>query len=79
MEHLATWNQVFFARCVNPGYMMTGALSANSGNSRFWTDKPPGRCPHCGYWPAVFDENVYRSIGWPVGQPVTIKLGDNRG
>ncbi len=56
MEHLATWNQVYFARCVNPEYIMTRAVINNFGNARFWTDKEPNRCPHCGYWPAVFDE-----------------------
>lgn len=79
IEHLATWNQVFFARCLNPFFMMTGAFHTNAGNARFWTDKPPLLCPQCGLRNLAYDERVYQSMGWPVGQPVVIKLGDNHG
>ena len=76
MEHLAHWNQIFFVRCTNPAFMITGAFDANSGNACFWTDKPPSMCPQCGYRNLVFDENVYQAIGWPVGAPGKLQLGE---
>ncbi len=76
MEHLASWNLVFFVRCTHPVFMITGAFDANSGNARFWTDKPPVMCPQCGYRNLVYDEKVYQSLGWPVGFPGKLSLGE---
>ncbi len=79
IEQLASWAQVFFVRCTHPVYMLTGAFDANSGNARFWTDKPPVMCPQCGFRNLAFDEKVYRSINWPVGQPGKLMLGEYNG
>jgi len=76
MEHLATWNQIFFVRCTNPVFKITGAFNANSGNARFWTDKPPAMCPQCGYRNLAFDEDAYQALGSPVGLPGRICLGE---
>jgi len=76
MEHLASWNQVFFVCCTNPAFMITGAFDANSGNARFWTDKPPSMCPQCGYRHLVYDERVYHALHWPVGLPGKLNLGE---
>jgi len=76
MEHLASWAQVFFVRCTHPAFMITGAFDANSGNARFWTDKPPAMCPQCGYRQLVYDEKVYQSLGWPVGARGKLVLGE---
>jgi len=54
MEYLAGWNQVFFMRCNNPAFTITGAFDRNSGNANFWTDKPPAMCPQCGYRQTIF-------------------------
>ncbi|MDO8715749.1 MAG: hypothetical protein Q7J73_02955, partial [Dehalococcoidales bacterium] len=62
LEHLASWSQIFFLRCTNPAFMITGAFDANSGNARFWTDKPVLMCPQCGYRHIVYDERVYQAL-----------------
>lgn len=76
IEQLASWNQVFFVRCTHPVYMLTGVFDSKSGNARFWTDKPPVMCPQCGFRNLAFDEKVYQSINYPVGQPVKLNLGE---
>ena len=76
MELLAGWNQVFFMRCNNPAFTITGAFDRNSGNANFWTDKPPAMCPHCGYRHLLFDERVYQSLNYPVGAPLKLRLGE---
>jgi len=76
MEHLAGWNEIFFVRCTNPAFVITGAFDANSGNAQFWTDKPPSMCPQCGYRHLVYDEKVYHALHWPVGLPGKLKLGE---
>jgi hypothetical protein len=76
MEHLASWNQVFFVRCTNPAFVITGAFDANSGNAQFWTDKPPSICPQCGYRQLAYDERVYQALGRPVGFPGKLYLGE---
>ncbi|MFC2060030.1 hypothetical protein ACFLTZ_02905 [Chloroflexota bacterium] len=76
MEHLASWNKVFFVRCDNPLYELTGAFDANSGNARFWTDKPPAICPQCRYGHLIYDEAVYQALNWPAGEPVKLVLGE---
>ncbi|MFC2071447.1 hypothetical protein ACFLUU_01835 [Chloroflexota bacterium] len=76
MEHLAGWNQIFFVRCTNPAFVITGAFDANSGNAQFWTDKPPSMCPQCGYRQLVYDERIYQTLGRPVGFPGKLTLGE---
>ena len=76
LEHLASWSQIFFLRCTNPAFMITGAFDANSGNARFWTDKPVLMCPQCGYRHIVYDERVYQALNWPIGLPAKLKLGE---
>jgi len=76
MEHLASWNQVFFVRCNNPVYALTGAFDASSGNAHFWTDKPPAMCPQCGYRHLLYDERIYQALNWSVGIPVKLNLGE---
>ena len=76
MEYLAGWNQVFFMRCNNPAFTITGAFDRNSGNANFWTDKPPAMCPQCGYRHLLFDERVYQSLNCPVGAPLKLRLGE---
>ncbi len=76
MEHLAGWNQIFFVRCTNPAFVITGAFDANSGNAQFWTDKPPSMCPQCGYRQLAYDERIYQTLGRPVGFPGKLKLGE---
>ena len=75
MEHLASWNQVFFIRCNNPVFAITGAIDHNSGNANFWTDKPPVMCPNCGHRNLLFDEKVYQALNCAVGTPIRLKLG----
>jgi hypothetical protein len=76
MEYLAGWNQVFFMRCNNPAFTITGAFDRNSGNANFWTDKPPAMCPQCGYRHLLFDERVYQALNCPVGAPLKLRLGE---
>jgi chromosome segregation ATPase len=76
MEYLAGWNQLFFMRCNNPAFMITGAFDRNSGNANFWTDKPPAMCPQCGYRHLLFDERVYQTLNCPVGAPLKLRLGE---
>ena len=76
MEHLARWNQVFFVRCTNPAFVITGAFNPNSGNAQFWTNKPPSMCPQCGYRHLVYDDRIYHALNWPVGLPGKLNLGE---
>jgi len=74
MDYLAEWNQVFFLRCNNPFYALTGAFDRNSGNARFWTDRPPAMCPHCGYRQLLFDEKPYEALDLSVGVSFKLRL-----
>jgi chromosome segregation ATPase len=76
MEYLAGWNQVFFMRCNNPAFTITGVFDRNSGNANFWTDKPPAMCPQCGYRHLLFDKRVYQALNCPVGAPLKLRLGE---
>jgi predicted nucleic acid-binding Zn-ribbon protein len=76
MEYLSGWNQVFFMRCNNPAFTITGAFDRNSGNANFWTDKPPAMCPQCGYRHLLFDERVYQALNCPVGASLKLRLGE---
>lgn len=78
MEHLAAWNEIFFVRCSNPVYAVTGAFSRSAGNAHFWMDKQPARCPHCGAGSnyLLYDEGPYQALGIPAGTPVRLQLGE---
>ena len=76
MEHLARWNQVFFVRCNNPVYALTGAFNANSGNAHLWTDKPPAMCPQCGHRDLLHDKEIYQALNWPAEIPLKLNLGE---
>jgi hypothetical protein len=76
LEHLATWDRVFFMRCVNPFFAMTGGVDAHSGNAHFWTDKQPAMCPQCGHNGLAFDERIYQSLDQPIGIPGKVVLGE---
>ena len=78
MEHLAAWDQVYFVRCSNPVFTLTGAFSRSAGNSRFWMDKQTARCPHCGAGSnfLLYDEGPYQALGIPTGTPVRLQLGE---
>jgi chromosome segregation ATPase len=78
MDYLAGWNQIYFVRCNNPLFALTGAVSRSAGNAHFWMDKPPNRCPHCGSGSnlLVYDEGPYQALGIPAGAPVRLLLGE---
>ncbi len=76
MDSLAGWNQVFFVRCTNPAYVITGAFDAKSGNAHFWTDQTPAMCPQCGYRILNPDEGIYRALNLPAGVPAKLILGE---
>ena len=77
MEQLATWRNIFFVRCNNPLYALTGAFDRSTSGARFWTEKPPTRrCPCCGYPGAVYDEKAYEALNQPFGTPLQLKLGE---
>ncbi len=77
MDQLATWKNIYFVRCNNPFYALTGAFARSTAGARFWTEKPPIRkCPCCGYPDAVYDEKLYEALNQPVGTPLQLKLGE---
>ncbi len=76
MDSLASWNQIFFVRCTNPAYVITGAFDAKSGNAHFWTDQTPAMCPQCGYRILNPDEGIYRALNLPAGVPAKLILGE---
>jgi len=78
MDYLAAWNQIYFVRCNNPLFALTGSVSRSAGNAHFWMDKMPNRCPHCGSGSnlLVYDERPYQALGIPTGTPVRLQLGE---
>jgi len=78
IEHLAAWNQIYFVRCNNPVFTLTGAFSRSAGNAHFFMDKQPSRCPHCGAGSnyLLYDEGPYQALGIPAGTPVRLQLGE---
>lgn len=77
MDHLATWRSIFFVRCNNPLYAVTGAFNWSTSGARFWTEKPPlKRCPCCNYPDAAYDETLYQDLNLVIGAPLKIKLGE---
>lgn len=75
IDRLMTWDRIFFMRCDNPLFAFTGAIDRHSGNARFWTDKKPMLCPHCGQSRLFYDEGVYQALNWPVGAPYALGEG----
>jgi chromosome segregation ATPase len=78
MDYLAAWKQIYFVRCNNPLFALTGSVSRSAGNAHFWMDKPPNRCPHCGSGSnlLVYDEGPYQALGIGAGTPVRLQLGE---
>jgi hypothetical protein len=78
LKHLAAWNEIYFVRCSNPVYALTGAFSRSAANAHFWMDRKPARCPHCGAGSnyLVYDEGPYQALGIPPGTPVRLQLGE---
>ena len=68
MEYLASWPQIFFLRCEN------AMCAPFNGITRFWTDKPATRCPHCGLGQLRADPEPFRLLDLPYGTPVTLIL-----
>ncbi len=75
MEYLSSWNQVYFMRCANPFFNLTGAFDKNSNGARFWTDKQPAICPECRSTQLAYDMQAYQTLNCPAGQPIRLKLG----
>lgn len=76
IDHLARWEEVFFMRCNNPVFTLTGAFDQGSGNARFWTNKKPAMCPQCGYRQLLYDEAAYQALNLPVGAPFRLTMGE---
>ncbi|MBI2854954.1 MAG: hypothetical protein HYX87_08580 [Chloroflexi bacterium] len=76
IDHLARWEEVFFMRCNNPVFTLTGAFDQGCGNARFWTDKKPAMCPQCGYRRLLYDEAAYQALNLPVGAPFRLTTGE---
>ncbi len=74
LEYLASWDAIYFVRCTNPVFAVTGAFVRSAGGAHFWTDKPPTKCPHCGMAMLQPDEKPYLALNWPVGEPVKLQL-----
>lgn len=69
LEYLASWKQVYFLRCDNP------MCSPFAGITRFWTDRPVRKCPHCGLSMIKPDPEPFRLLNIPEGTEFTLKLG----
>jgi chromosome segregation ATPase len=77
MEYLASWKEIYFMRCNNPLFAITGALDHRTAGARFCVEKPPTRrCPCCGYPDAVYDPRFYQTFNLPPGTPVKLQLGE---
>jgi len=69
MEYLASWQQVFFLRCDN------SMCDPFAGITRFWTDRPVRKCPHCGMGLIKPDSEPFRLLQIPEGTTFALKLG----
>lgn len=76
LEWLASWEQIFFLRCNNPLYAVTGAFDRHAGGAHVWTDKVGPKCPHCGLNTLTYDEGLYQALNWPPGEPRKLQLGE---
>jgi hypothetical protein len=69
LEYLVSWKQVYFLRCDNP------MCAPFAGITRFWTDKPVRKCPHCGLNLIKPDPEPFRLLNMPEGTEFPLKLG----
>lgn len=77
MEYLASWREIFFVRCNNPLFALTGTFDHRTSGARFCVEKPPiRRCPCCNYPDAVYDSHMYQALNWPIGAPYKLQLGE---
>ena len=77
MEYLVGWREIYFVRCNNPLFAMTGAFDHRAGGAHFCVEKPPiRRCPCCDYPDAVYDSKFYQAINLPLGTPIKLELGE---
>jgi hypothetical protein len=68
LECLASWKQIRFLRCDNPGCEPFGGIN------HFWTEKHTTKCPHCGSGLVHYDEEVYEFLNLEM-QPYKLILG----
>lgn len=77
MEYLAGWREIYFVRCNNPLFAMTGAFDHRAGGAHFCVEKLPiRRCPCCDYPDAVYDSKFYQAFNLPLGTPIKLELGE---
>jgi hypothetical protein len=77
MEYLVSWREIYFVRCNNPLFALTGTFDRSKSGARFCTEKPPiRRCPCCDYPGAVYDKEFYQTFNLPPGQPLKLQLGE---
>jgi DNA repair exonuclease SbcCD ATPase subunit len=76
LELLASWDEVYFLRCVNPMSAFSGYFNPKVKNARCWMDKPAIKCPHCGLKMLGYDEAAYRALGRIPGDSRKINLGE---
>jgi DNA repair exonuclease SbcCD ATPase subunit len=69
LEYLASWRQIYFLRCDNP------ICDPFAGVTRFWTDKPVRKCPHCGLGMINPDPEPFRLLKMPQGTVFSLRLG----
>lgn len=69
LECLVSWKQVYFLRCDNP------MCAPFAGITRFWTDRPVRKCPHCGLDMIKPDPEPFRLLNVPEGTEFTLQLG----
>jgi hypothetical protein len=69
LEYLVSWKQVYFLRCDN------SMCAPFAGITRFWTDRPVRKCPHCGSGMINPDPEPFRLLNVPEGTEFTLKLG----
>jgi predicted nucleic acid-binding Zn-ribbon protein len=68
LECLASWKQIRFLRCDNPGCEPFGGIN------HFWTEKQATKCPHCGSGPVYYDEELYKFLNLEM-RPFKLILG----
>jgi len=69
LDYLVRWNQVYFLRCDNP------MCAPFAGITRFWTDRPVRKCPHCGSSMIGPDPEPFQLLNVPEGTEFKLKLG----
>ena len=69
LEYLVSWKQVYFLRCDN------SMCAPYAGITRFWTNRPVRKCPHCGSGLIKPDPEPFRIFNIPEGTEFKLKLG----